>query len=332
MVAEVNDNSSWDAVCIQEGLRGVEGGLQMETGCWILKSKAGQRGSNMIVLHPRLGRRIRRWALGDDFAVCELAMCPPLIIATWHAPSVTAGQEAFDQSLSHLQSELEYLRGKHAQSTRLVVCGDLNCQLVAHDPLIGQFGCAIERPSDAARACSLHGALFSDDLKVHSSFHNLGPTRHPWPQAAKKGEKPTIIDFACASSKLQARVFIPEKFPTVTRSDHIPTSIHLLAPKHDKRRRAKLMEGVLRKPAGHLSATWAPRNADDFKREIQGLQPEGLQQFATNVVEVARRHTQYNNQKDPVRSELLKGLREAGDPTTRRAYQIHLRAHLREQR
>ena len=182
------------------------------------------------------------------------------------------------------------------------------------------------------RACFLQGALQSNDLKVHSSFHNLGPTRHPWPNAAAKGEQPTLIDFACASNTLQSRVFLPEEFPQVTRSDHSPIAIHLLAPKSDRRRRRRMMENLLRKREGHLPARWAPRNHDDFRREIHQIPPRSLQQLAQDAVATARRHTRYASQKDPVRTELLKGLREAPDPTTRRAYQIMLRTHIKEQK
>ena len=211
---------------------------------------------------------------------------PPLILCSWHAPSISAGQESFEQSVDRLQEEITQMRGKPAHATRLVVCGDFNCQLVESLPLVGQSGCAVERSADSARACYLHGVLEPNDLKVHSSFHNLGPTRKPWPHEAEKGDQPIVIDFACASSKLQSCVFVPEDFPQVTRSDHFPIAIHLLAPKTDQRRRRKLMEALLRKPSAHIPARWEPRNREEFRRDIHQITPESLQQVGSNFLVV----------------------------------------------
>ena len=200
-----------------------------------------------------------------------------------------------------------------------MVCGDFNCQLVENLPFVGQYGCTVERSADSVRACHLHGALQSNDLKVHSTFHNIGPTRHPWPQAAARGEQPTVVDSACASSKLHSRVFIPPDFPEVTRSDHTPVATHLLAPKSDKKKRRRTMEALLRKSSGQLPARWEPRNRDDFRQEIQQIISEALQHLTSQAVQRAQRHTQYAIQEDPVRSDLLKGLREASNPITQRA-------------
>ena len=81
----------------------------MEPDHWITKSGAGQRGSVMMILHPRLGRRTRRWVVGEDFALCELGMCPPPKLCSCHAPSVSSGQEAFEQSLARLQEEMDQI-------------------------------------------------------------------------------------------------------------------------------------------------------------------------------------------------------------------------------
>ena len=139
------------------------------------------------------------------FCVMRNRNVPPLILSSWHAPSISAGQETFEQSVDRLQEEIAQMQGTNARITRLVMCGDFNCQFVESPPLVGQYGCTIERSVDSARAC-----------------HNLGPTRRPWPQAAEKGEQPTVIDFACASSKLQSRVYIQHYVILYLSSRHPP--------------------------------------------------------------------------------------------------------------
>ena len=329
-VKEMHENVVWDAVCIQEGQKGVEEGLLMHHDHWVLRTGATQRGATMLLLHPRLGRRLRRRAIGPDYVLAEIALRPPVVICSWHAPSVSAGVDAFETSLEMLLDELRNFRELASGSTRLVLAGDFNCQLSENAENIGQFGKTCERREDLMRACHVHGALSVHDLRVFSSYVDYGPTRFPWPMAAAKGDSATVLDFICASS-LQGEKADLEFFPQIARSDHIPIGMRFLAPVQDRRRRRKLMENVLAPSCkGGLPAKWVAKDREQFKKELEGVQPDTLGQLAEQTVALARRHAQPNWQKDPERTRLLKGLREATDPVTRRAYQIHLRAHLRE--
>ena len=93
-----------------------------------------------------LGNRLRSHICGPDFVIAEVALVPPLILVSYHAPSNSATPEQFDLSLSHLLDELTDLQSKLPHTARLVVCSDLNTQLIPQAPIIGPWTNPSERP------------------------------------------------------------------------------------------------------------------------------------------------------------------------------------------
>ena len=112
-VDSLNANLPWDVVCIQEGLRNVTAGTFSFHNHWRVQCSSGMRGSTMVLLHPRLGQRVRRTCQGADYSIVELAVSPPLLVASWHAPSNSAGPDAYQASLNTLQADIEYLTGNN---------------------------------------------------------------------------------------------------------------------------------------------------------------------------------------------------------------------------
>ena len=112
----------------------MEAGVFSGPDFWRTQSAAGTRGAQMLLLHPVLGARIRNHSFGQDFVIVELALQPPLILISYHAPSNAAGPEQYDLSLSILVDELVLIKNRSQQGTRLVLCTDLNTQLNANPP------------------------------------------------------------------------------------------------------------------------------------------------------------------------------------------------------
>ena len=286
----------------------------------------------MILLNHRLGQRVRRTCYGGDYVLVEVATVPPLLICCWHAPSLSSGPEAYEESIAHLQADIEYLTGRGSpHGTRLVLCGDFNTQLDPFEEVVGKFVSTGERPDDAPRATKVLGLLQTLALKAFSTFSDIGFTRSPWPAEKRRGEEDSVIDIICASSGLVGQAKSPPNFPCVSTSDHHPIQVTLLAPTRDKKKRKKMMEALLQQYGrNRLNAGWEPTNPKSFKQELSEVQPRTLTQFAAETVQVAKRHTKYTHSADPYKQQLLQGLRNAQDPITRRAYQIELRSHARE--
>ena len=283
----------------------------------------------MILLRNQLGLRVRRTCSGDDYVLVEIALAPPLILGSWHAPSTTAGHEVFLDSLAKIQADYEYLVGPaNPHGARLVLCGDFNTQLNTFDSVIGDYVGTGERQEDVPRATAVLGLAQTLALKVFSTFSDIGPTRSPWPSAKRRGAEDSIIDFTCASDQLIGRVAKPELFPRSTASDHCPLWIRLLAPKRDRRCRKRLMEGVLKSfGPNHLPSAWEPDDKRAFDKSLAEVVPESLEHLASSAVNIAKQHTKPSYKADPERHMLLQGLRNAPDPITRKAYQIRLRKH-----
>ena len=287
----------------------------------------------MILLHPFLGNRLRTHFLGPDFVIAEVALLPPLIVVSYHAPSSSATQEQYDTSISSLLSELTHLKSRSPPGTRLVLCGDLNAQLQSHPLVVGPWTNPCDRPPDLLRANSFLGAVEMLDLTVISSFFDLGPTRLAWPSAKRRGDTDSVIDYIAMTSTLKGSVKIPTQFPTITTSDHLPLHLTALAPVRDKRHRKHLMEKLLPTKTGtRIATTWKPKDEAAFRADLAHQIPATLQDLTTHMQHKAREHTQWEPSSPNPKANLLRGLREAQDPITRRAYQIQLRTVTREER
>ena len=213
----------------------------------------------MILLHPFLGNRLRRHLEGPDFVIAEVALTPPLILISYHAPTSSSTLEQYEASVSNLLDELSSFRARSPQGTRLVFCSDLNTQLVPHYPTVGTWTNPSERPPDLLRANSVLGAIETLGLTVISSFFDVGPMRLAWPTAKRHGDADSIIDYVAMSSNLHGYVSKPSAFPMVTTSDHVPLQLTVLTPKRDKRYRKHLMENLL--PTSHrpkIPVAWQP--------------------------------------------------------------------------
>ena len=250
------------------------------------------RGSQMIVLHPFLGNRLRNHIVGPDFVIAEVALTPPLVLISFHAPSSSASQEQYEQSFSGLLDELSHLLSKSPPGTRLVLGSDLNTQLVPNPPTIGTWTNPSERSPDLLRANTAFGAMETLSMTVISSFFDLGPTRIAWPSAKKRGATDSTIDYVAVTSSLKGRVSVPSHFPTITTSDHIPLYLEVLAPKRDKRYRQHLIEHLL--PSSdrvRLPTSWQPTNRTVLQERLAQDIPATLSELTTHIHQAAKAHT-----------------------------------------
>ena len=168
-------------------------------------------------------------------------------------------------------------------------------------------------------------------LRLFSTYHQLGPTRVPWRRALAKGDTESLIDHVAATNTIKCQIQIAHNFPTLTISDHKPIQATALAPKRDRRLRKHMMENILAQNVNNrkLPAHWKPHDPQAFQKELASITPTSLQDLTQNCYNTARKHSQPWNAPKTARTALLKGLRAAKDPLTRRAYQICLKAQIR---
>ena len=204
MVKEIS-TEPWSAICLQEGLRNSSPGVYADHSYWRIQTAAGMRGSQMILLHPFLGNRLRNHVEGPDFVIVEVALVPPLILISYHAPSSSASPQQYQASFSHLQDEILHLQSRSPPGTRLILCGDLNTQLEPHYPTVGTWTNPSERPPDHLRANTALGAFEMLGMTVISSFFNVGPTRTAWPSAKRRGATDSTIDYIAVTSTLRGQ-------------------------------------------------------------------------------------------------------------------------------
>ena len=292
------------------------------------------RGATMIVLNKRLGDRLRQHSIGTDYVIAHIAMSPPILLISYHAPSNSLGPEVYQASLDNLVNDIETLGWKPTSGIRLILCGDFNSQVSEHEGVVGKYTNGGERANDAPRANMILGVAHHLHLRLFSTYHQLGPTRVPWRGALAKGETASLIDHIAATNTTKCQIQIAHTFPTLTISDHKPIKATILAPKKDRRRRKQLMETILTQNVNSrkLPAHWKPHDPKAFQKELANLTPTSLQDLTQACYETARKHSQPWNAPKTARAALLKGLRAATNPLIRRAYQICLKAQVRQEK
>ena len=184
----------WEAICIQEGFRHVAEGVNINPERWILHNKGTQRGATMLVLSQRLGNRLKNYIFGDWYVIAHIAVSPPLLLASLHAPTANHGQETFETCFSSFLSDLEALGLNRIPGIRLVIGADLNVQLNTNPPFFGDFVGTGERWGEAPRAGGIQGVVATLNLSAPTTFTNTGPTRRAWSTQSNSQEEGTIID------------------------------------------------------------------------------------------------------------------------------------------
>ena len=242
-VKELKD-TKWDAICLQEGYRNCSSGCFSCGDHWRLQTSSGMRGATMIVLNKRLGDRMRQHSIGTDYVIAHLALSPPILLISYHAPSNSLGPEVYQASLDNLVNDIQTLGWNPASGIRLMICGDFNTQVSEHEGVVGQYTNGGERANDVPRANMILGVAHHLHLRLFSTYHQLGLTRVPWRRALAKGDAESLIDHIAATNTIKCQIQIAHNFPTLTISDHKPIQATALAPKRDRRLRKQLMENI----------------------------------------------------------------------------------------
>ena len=150
-VKDLSCTEKWDILCIQEGLRNVSQGVFQEGGVTRIQGDAQMRGATMILLNQRASKRLRRHIIAQDYVIAELAMIPPVLIISHHAPSAHAKDDEYQDSFDRLLADIESLNPPHRNTNiRLIWCCDLNTQVNAHPPDIGPWTNGGEREGEWA--------------------------------------------------------------------------------------------------------------------------------------------------------------------------------------
>ena len=144
---------------MQEGYRHVAEGVNITQERWILHNTGTQRGATVLVLSPRLGRRLKNYILGSWYVIAHISMSPPLLLVSLHAPTANHGQDAFETCFSSLLSDLEVLGLHSVPGIRLIIGSDLNVQVNANPPFFGDFVGTGERLGEAPRAGVIQGVV-----------------------------------------------------------------------------------------------------------------------------------------------------------------------------
>ena len=125
------------------------------------------RGAAMILLNQRVSKRLRRHVIAQDYVIAELAMIPPVLIISHHAPSSHAKDDEYQDSFDRLLADIESLHPPHSGTNiRLIWCCDLNTQVNAHPPDIGPWTNGGEREGESGRAATVSGAIQTLSLKI----------------------------------------------------------------------------------------------------------------------------------------------------------------------
>ena len=286
----------------------------------------------MMLLSPRLGPYIRRYRIGRYHVAAELGLTPPLIVASVHAPASNHPLDEYEFAFEELTTDLKALSLGLSNSARLVVAGDLNVPLGPNPPWVGNGGQTCERSGDIARAHIVLGALSPQNLIATTTFQSHGPTRIPWDKTSQ--DRGTVLDYIWCTAALKTLRVHPPNLPTNTVSDHLPLEVWVLAPKKDRRKRKQTFNTLVAKRdwQTRLPTQWKPADPNTHKDAMQQLQPPDIQTLTEQSVIIAKQFATYATTYQNDKQNLLKGLRNAPDAITRRAYQVCLRELQRKHR
>ena len=327
-IAAFEDSVTWDAICIQEGERDCSAGFFKLNHFWVASGQGDQRGAPQILLNDRLGSRVRRTRFASHHAIVEIGLRPPLILWTFYAPPRTHGDEAFQASLQLLQLHLEEL-GAHLPHARLAGGMDLNTQLSEVKGVVGPHTGSGERPGETERAGLVYGFLFSMALKLPSTFGNIGFTRKPWARRAEQHQS-TVIDFLALSKSTPFRLETSHLPVSPFPSDHKPLGMFITARTHNRQARRRTFEAtkVARANWGdRIPTTFYPAQPGQYLRAMRTLSFETISDIAPKLRQCANQYRDIKADLDHKKKMLLKGLRDATNPWTRKAFQWQLRLH-----
>ena len=328
------DNSCWDAICIQEGSYGLSPGVATDSGITIVTGHTDTVGAPHLLLNHRLGSRIRKTSRHSHFVIVELALTPPVLLFSLYLPPFSShGAASFETTLDHFKTELESMQ--EASPGSFVLGGaDCNTQLPQVESRVGPHTGTIDRPVDRDRGDVLQALLSSLDLKVPTSYANLGPTRIPWPGQLAK-QKPSVIDYIMSSHKLHCQVITSDIPTPATATDHTPIGLTAFAPYKSRKERRRNFEHLLSTNVNQpqkIQTAWTPGNPIDFHIRMHNLPITNLHNIPNQMREVANSTPAQSTQQSQTKKRLLDGIRKAEDQVTRKAFQIHLQDYHRTQR
>ena len=210
------DSVQWDILCIQEGVRQRQGGVEVEEAITFISGHGSQVGAPRLILSPRLGTRLRRWILHTNYVIASFGTTPPLIAYSLYLPAFGShGDAPFEQTLHTFTQDLQTLQEQTPGS--LILGGsDCNTQMREMPGHVGSRTGTVERPMDQERADALLHALATLGLKVPSSYVDVGPTRTPWPGQLPR-QQPSVIDYLFSSTSLTCNTHTSHPPPPLIR-------------------------------------------------------------------------------------------------------------------
>ena len=196
---------------------------------------------------------------------------PPVVAFSLYLPAhTTQGPAPFEQALWDFTVDLKKL---HEDTPGSFILGgaDCNTQLRKMDGHVGKWTGANERPADQERSDFILSSLATLGLNVPSSYVNLGATRIPWP-GQKTQQKPSVIDYLFASSKLHYKMHTRDLPTPDTSTDHRPIGMTAYAPyasRKDRRRQFEQSPEVHERWRARLPAQWAPGDLTTLRQKLK---------------------------------------------------------------
>ena len=329
-----SDSVRWDALCIQEGVRHREEGVEVEEGFTIITGKRSHVGAPHLILAPRLGSRLRKWHLHTHYIIASFGTTPPVVIFTLYLPAHGShGDVPFEQITQEFTQDIQNMQ-RQSPGSFVLGAADCNTQLKAMPGQVGPETGANERLGDEERADVLMHALAQLDLTAPSSYVNLGPTRTPWPNQSQH-QKPSVIDYLFASPKLSCQIHTDNPPTPDTPTDHKPIGMTALAPYASRKDRRRQFEAQIAQGnfwGKRLPATWTPQTLTGMQQNLSTKRLTSLPEVAPILMEAAQTTNSAESARTITKRKLLEHIRRAQDPIVKKAYQIQLRQHRREQR
>ena len=298
-------------------------------------SGAGEAvGAPHLVLNPRLGSRLRNWETHPNFVLASVGTTPPVILFSLYLPAhSTHGSSPFERVWEEFNQKLQEMQA-HRPGSFVLGGADCNTQLRVQPGQVGGYNGANERPHDQERADLLLGTLAALGLTAPTSYHNLGPTRFPWPGQLPR-QHPSVIDYIFASHQLHTKVHTTNPPQPATSTDHIPIGLTAHAPHRSRKDRRAQFEKLLsrnRQRKRRLPTNWAPGNNTDIYLKLRTHRFHSLSEVAPVLLDTACSQDSAADKSQAKKQQLFTGIRRAQDPLVRQAYQIELREFRRQQR